>query len=96
MLQLRELQKTFFAGTPNEVRALRGVSLQIDEGSFVIVIGTNGSGKSTLLNAVAGSFLVDRGTIAIAATTSRAGRSTAARRWSAASSRIPSAAPPRP
>ena len=66
MLQLGELEKTFFAGTPNEVRALRGVSLQIDEGSFVIVIGTNGSGKSTLLNAVAGSFLVDRGSIQIA------------------------------
>src|SRR3954447_2558696 len=66
MLQLRELQKTFFAGTPNEVRALRGVSLQIEEGSFVIVIGTNGSGKSTLLNAVAGSFYVDRGSIDIA------------------------------
>src|SRR5258708_3664873 len=66
MLQLRELQKTFFEGTPNEVRALRGVSLQIEEGSFVIVIGTNGSGKSTLLNAVAGSFMVDRGAISIA------------------------------
>src|SRR5881394_3165476 len=66
MLQLRELQKTFFAGTPNEVRALRNVSLQIEEGSFVTVIGTNGSGKSTLLNAVAGSFYVDRGAIAIA------------------------------
>src|SRR5688500_10992879 len=66
MLQLRELQKTFFEGTPNEVRALRGVSLQIDEGSFVIVIGTNGSGKSTLLNAVAGSFLVDGGSIRVA------------------------------
>lgn len=66
MLQLRELQKTFFAGTPNEVRALRGVSMQIEQGSFVIVIGTNGSGKSTLLNAVAGSFHVDRGAIEIA------------------------------
>src|SRR5207248_4573484 len=66
MLQLRELQKTFFAGTPNEVRALRNVSLQIDDGSFVTVIGTNGSGKSTLLNAVAGSFFVDRGAITIA------------------------------
>ena len=66
MLQLRELEKTFFEGTPNEVRALRGVSLQIDDGSFVIVIGTNGSGKSTLLNAVAGSFPVDRGEILIA------------------------------
>jgi putative tryptophan/tyrosine transport system ATP-binding protein len=66
MLQLRDLEKTFFANSPNEVRALRGVSLQIEEGSFVIVIGTNGSGKSTLLNAVAGTFIVDRGTIAIA------------------------------
>jgi putative ABC transport system ATP-binding protein len=66
MLRLGELEKTFFQGTPNEVRALRGVSLQIEEGSFVIVIGTNGSGKSTLLNAVAGSFLVDRGSIHIA------------------------------
>jgi len=66
MLQLRDLQKTFFEGTPNEVRALRGVSLQIEEGAFVTVIGTNGSGKSTLLNAVAGSFLVDRGSISLA------------------------------
>lgn len=66
MLQLRDLQKTFFAGTPNEVRALRNVSLQIEDGSFVTVIGTNGSGKSTLLNAVAGSFYVERGTISIA------------------------------
>ena len=66
MLQLRDVQKTFFEGTPNEVRALRGVSLQLEEGSFVIVIGTNGSGKSTLLNAVAGSFIADRGSIHIA------------------------------
>ena len=66
MLRLRELQKTFFAGSPNEVRALRGVSLELTEGSFVIVIGMNGSGKSTLLNAVAGSFYVDGGSITIA------------------------------
>jgi putative ABC transport system ATP-binding protein len=54
VLQLKRVFKTFSAGTPNEVRALRGVDLAIDDGSFVIVIGTNGSGKSTLLNAVAG------------------------------------------
>jgi putative ABC transport system ATP-binding protein len=66
MLELRNLSKTFFEGTPNEVRALREVSLDIEEGSFVIVIGTNGSGKSTLLNAVAGSFYVDVGTMSIA------------------------------
>jgi putative ABC transport system ATP-binding protein len=66
MLQLRDLKRTFFPGTPNEVRALKGVSLDIDEGSFVIVIGMNGSGKSTLLNAVAGTFPVDHGAITIA------------------------------
>ena len=63
MLELARLTKTFNAGTPNEVRALQGVDLTVDEGSFVIVIGLNGSGKSTLLNAVAGTFPVDAGTI---------------------------------
>jgi putative ABC transport system ATP-binding protein len=61
MLDIQKISKTFHAGTPNEVRALQDVSLQIEPGSFVIVIGTNGSGKSTLLNAVAGSFFVDTG-----------------------------------
>jgi putative ABC transport system ATP-binding protein len=63
MLEIREISKVFNQGTPNEVRALQDVSLTIDEGCFVIVIGTNGSGKSTLLNAVAGSFEVETGTI---------------------------------
>jgi len=61
MLDIQQIHKTFHAGTPNEVRALQGVNLKIEDGSFVIVIGTNGSGKSTLLNAVAGSFFVDTG-----------------------------------
>jgi putative tryptophan/tyrosine transport system ATP-binding protein len=61
MLNIHNIKKTFHAGTANEVRALQGVDLQINDGSFVIVIGTNGSGKSTLLNAVAGSFFVDEG-----------------------------------
>lgn len=65
MLDIQNIKKTFHAGTPNEVRALQGVDLRIEPGSFVIVIGTNGSGKSTLLNAVAGSFFVDTGRIHI-------------------------------
>ena len=63
MLQIRGAFKTFNGGTPNEVRALRAVDLSINEGSFVVVIGTNGSGKSTLLNAVAGGFPLDAGTL---------------------------------
>src|SRR3974377_137840 len=61
MLEISDVSKTFHPRTPNEVRALRGVSLSLAAGSFVVVIGTNGSGKSTLLNAVAGTFFVDTG-----------------------------------
>ncbi|MGA0002277.1 MAG: ATP-binding cassette domain-containing protein, partial [Steroidobacteraceae bacterium] len=66
MLDIRGLRKTFNAGTPNEVRSLRGIDLSIPEGMFLVVIGSNGSGKSTLLNAVAGSFLPDEGSLHIA------------------------------
>ena len=68
MLEIQGVSKTFHAGTVNEVRSLRDVNLSIDEGSFVVVIGTNGSGKSTLLNAVAGTFFVDTGSIRLAGT----------------------------
>lgn len=63
MLEVQQVRKTFNEGTPNEVRSLQGVDLKLDDGSFVIIIGTNGSGKSTLLNAVAGTFYVDSGSI---------------------------------
>jgi len=66
MLEIDNIAKTFFPKTPNEVRALRGVNLQIENGSVVVVIGMNGSGKSTLLNAVAGTFLLDTGAIRLA------------------------------
>lgn len=63
MLELKTLVKTFNPGTSNEVHALCGVDLFIEEGSWVVVIGTNGSGKSTLLNAVAGTVSVDSGAV---------------------------------
>jgi putative ABC transport system ATP-binding protein len=66
MLEIRSISKTFNPGTSNEVRSLIGVDLTIDDGSWVVVIGTNGSGKSTLLNAVAGTFFVDSGAIRLA------------------------------
>ena len=65
MLTISRISKVFGRSTPNEVRALAGVDLTIEEGSFVIVIGTNGSGKSTLLNAIAGTFLVDSGSLVL-------------------------------
>jgi len=63
MLKIRTLTKTFFPGTPNEVRALRGIDLDLADGCFAAIIGTNGSGKSTLLNAVAGTFTPDTGAV---------------------------------
>ena len=63
MLDVDDLSKTFNPASPNEVRALEGVSLSITEGSFVVVVGTNGSGKSSLLNAIAGTFRPDYGRI---------------------------------
>jgi len=66
MLEIRRISKTFNPGTLNEVRSLRGVDVLIEEGSWVVVIGTNGSGKSTLLNAIAGTFFIDAGSIHLA------------------------------
>ena len=65
MLELKEIWKTFNAGTVNEKQALRGVSLTLNDGDFCTVIGGNGAGKSTMLNAVAGTFPVDSGSISI-------------------------------
>ena len=52
MLTLDHISKTFNPGTINEKRALDGLSLHLNPGDFVTVIGGNGAGKSTMLNAV--------------------------------------------
>ncbi|MBQ2059313.1 MAG: ABC transporter ATP-binding protein [Firmicutes bacterium] len=63
MLEMIDVCKTFNPGTVNEKVALDRLSLRLEEGDFVTVIGGNGAGKSTCLNAVAGSFAVDSGRI---------------------------------
>lgn len=65
MLELKNIWKTFNAGTVNEKQALRGLNLTLHDGDFVTVIGGNGAGKSTMLNAVAGTWGVDAGSIII-------------------------------
>lgn len=65
MLELRNISKTFNPGTITEKRALSDLSLHLNPGDFVTVIGGNGAGKSTMLNAVAGVFNVDVGSILI-------------------------------
>lgn len=65
MFELKNVTKTFFAGTANEKKALRGVSFTLEDGDFCTVIGSNGAGKSTTLNAIAGAFPIDSGSILI-------------------------------
>ncbi len=65
MLKITNLHKTFNAGTINAKKALDGLSLTINEGDFVTVIGGNGAGKSTLLNAICGVWKPDAGRIEI-------------------------------
>ena len=63
MLEMRKVCKTFAPGTVNEHVALDHVSLTVKDDDFITILGSNGAGKSTLFNAIAGSFLIDRGRI---------------------------------
>ena len=63
MLDICGINKTFNPGTVNANHALKDLSLHLEEGKSIAVIGGNGAGKSTLLNAVAGVWGVDSGTI---------------------------------
>ena len=63
MLKITGLYKVFNPGTVNEKVALKNISLHLEEGDFVTLIGGNGAGKSTLLNCVAGVYPADGGSI---------------------------------
>ncbi len=65
MLEIKNVSKTFNPGTINEKKALDNISLTLNEGDFVTVIGGNGAGKSTMLNMVAGVYPVDCGNVMI-------------------------------
>lgn len=65
MLEICGISKTFHPGTINERRALQNLSLTLEDGDFVTVIGGNGAGKSTLMNAICGVWRLDSGKIII-------------------------------
>ena len=65
MLEIRNIYKTFNEGTINEKKVFEGLSLTLEDGDFVTVIGGNGAGKSTMLNLVAGAYPVDDGQVII-------------------------------
>ena len=63
MLNLENISLTFNPGTVNEKKALEGLSLHLNKGDFVTILGSNGAGKSTLFGAIAGAFPLDGGQI---------------------------------
>ncbi|HEY0523741.1 MAG TPA: ATP-binding cassette domain-containing protein [Stellaceae bacterium] len=65
MIEIEHIGVTFDRGGPLEKHALNDVSLRIDEGEFVTVIGSNGAGKSTLLGVLAGDVTPECGTVRI-------------------------------
>ena len=63
MLKLENISLTFNPGTVNEKKALENLSLHLEKGDFVTVLGSNGAGKSTLFNTIAGTYLPDSGKV---------------------------------
>ncbi len=64
VLQTTDLKK-YYGAEPNITKALDGVSLSIEQGEFVAIVGTSGSGKSTLLNMMGGLDVPTSGSVKV-------------------------------
>ncbi len=60
LLEVRGITKSF-----GGIHALRGVTLDVEEGKILGIIGANGAGKTTLFNCVTGAFKPDAGTVTL-------------------------------
>lgn len=65
MLDIQNISLTFNKGTVNEKNAISDLSLTVNDGDFVTIIGANGAGKSTLFNAISGTYITDSGRIVL-------------------------------
>lgn len=65
ILELHNVNKTFYPGSINEIHALKDINLTVKRGEFITLVGGNGAGKSTLLNAISGYFFPDAGSITV-------------------------------
>lgn len=65
MIKLSNITKYFHKGSVNEILAIDDISLTVEEGDFITIIGSNGAGKSTLLNCLAGTYPIESGSIEI-------------------------------
>jgi putative ABC transport system ATP-binding protein len=66
IIDMKNIKKSFYIGTPNQLNILKGIDITVEEGEFVSIIGTSGSGKSTLMNiigaldrATSGEYILD-------------------------------------
>jgi len=66
IIKLSNIVKKFYIGEPNELEILHGISLEVEEGEFISIVGPSGSGKSTLMNMIgvldrptSGSYIID-------------------------------------
>jgi ABC-type lipoprotein export system ATPase subunit len=69
MITLHEVTKTYPLGKGSSVTAVNGVSLEINKGEFVLIVGRSGSGKTTLLNLAAGLTQPTSGKVLVDGTT---------------------------
>ncbi len=68
MIRATGMNKYFHRGSVNEVHSVRDLSIDIDQGDFITIIGSNGAGKSTFLSCLAGTHALDSGSITVGGT----------------------------